>query len=171
LDPLRLTVSLQQLGWTGYQAAEALEQQHGIVVELATPTCFVLAMSIGSTQEHAHALVAAMQQLCQEHNSNSSRNSSAAQQPPAAAAAPPVMRLTPRDAFFAATETVPVEQAGGRVSAELLCPYPPGVPAVYPGEVITEEVLQRVLAVLRHGGTVTGCSDGSLQTLQVVAGP
>ena len=55
VDPLRLTVSLQQLGLSGYQAAAALQQQHGIVPELATPTCVVLALSIGSTVQHAQA--------------------------------------------------------------------------------------------------------------------
>ena len=173
VDPLRLTISLQQLGLSGYQAAAALQQQHGIVPELATPTCVVLAMSIGSTLQHAQALVAALQLLCRQHGGNggsgrdlsSNRSDSVA---PGAAQAAAEVRLAPRDAFFAAAEAVPATEAVGRVSAELLCPYPPGVPAAYPGEVITAGVLQQLQAVLRDGGTVTGCSDGSLQTLRVV---
>lgn len=63
---------------------------------------------------------------------------------------------------------MPAAQAVGRVSAELLCPYPPGVPLAYPGEVLTEGALHQLRQVLRSGGTVTGCSDGSLETLRVI---
>lgn len=171
VDPLRLTISLQQLGLTGYQAADALERRHGIVPELATPTCVVLALSIGSTRRHALALIVALQQLCQQH-AGSQRSSSdpAAMVACGALAAPPEILLPPRDAFFAAAEAVPAAQAVGQPSAELLCPYPPGVPAVYPGEVITGRALQQLQAVLRQGGKVTGCSDSTLQTLRVIVG-
>ncbi len=64
---------------------------------------------------------------------------------------------------------LPVSQAIGRVSAELLCPYPPGVPAVYPGEVIKSEALARLDATLAGGGKVTGASDASLSTLLVIS--
>ena len=75
----------------------------------------------------------------------------------------------PREAFTATVVTVPVAQAAGRVSAELLCPYPPGVPILYPGELIDGHAMASLLALLAAGGYVTGCSDPSLQTLRVVA--
>ena len=80
----------------------------------------------------------------------------------------PPAPLTPRQAFFAATTTVALEDAIGQVSAELVCPYPPGIPVLLPGEQVTRtavELLQRVLAA---GGLITGCADAQLQTLKVV---
>jgi hypothetical protein len=77
--------------------------------------------------------------------------------------------LSPRDAFFAATEVIPAAAAVGRVSAELLCPYPPGVPLVFPGEVLSRGVLAQLQATLAAGGMVTGASDARLETLTVVA--
>lgn len=185
LDPLRLTLDLRGLGLSGFQAAAELEQGDGIVPELSTPTCLVLALSIGSTREHAEVLVAAVERLSRQRSSSgggsdccsldlADGSSSAgdlgrsAAESPTSAAAEPDVRLTPRAAFFAASEAVPAGLAVGRVSAELLCPYPPGVPAAYPGEVLTEAALQQLRQVLRSGGTVTGCSDGSLETLRVV---
>jgi arginine decarboxylase len=47
--------------------------------------------------------------------------------------------MTPRDAFFARVEQVPVEDAVGRVAAEMVSPYPPGVPVLAPGELISQE--------------------------------
>jgi arginine/lysine/ornithine decarboxylase len=60
------------------------------------------------------------------------------------------------------------KQAAGRVSAELLCPYPPGVPAVVPGEVLTAEIVQQLQAVQQMGGKVTGAADSTLQSFGVV---
>ena len=58
--------------------------------------------------------------------------------------------------------------AANRVSAELLCPYPPGVPLAIPGEILTQQVIHSLLATLAGGGSVTGASDPSLATFLVV---
>ncbi len=77
--------------------------------------------------------------------------------------------LTPRIAAFSPHQTVPLDQAGDRISAELICPYPPGIPALLPGEVITPAALTLLQQVLAAGGWVTGCADPSLATIRVVA--
>lgn len=60
------------------------------------------------------------------------------------------------------------KDAHGRVSAELLCPYPPGVPAIVPGEVYTNEIVQQLQSVVQMGGKVTGAADETLRTLNVI---
>ena len=60
-------------------------------------------------------------------------------------------------------------EAAGRVSAELLCPYPPGVPIAIPGELLQHETIEQLLRVLQNGGTVAGPSDPTLATFLVVA--
>ena len=64
---------------------------------------------------------------------------------------------------------VPAQCAAGRVAAEMLCPYPPGVPAVVPGEVLTQDIIAHLQRVLAQGGKVTGAADESLQSITVVA--
>ncbi len=76
--------------------------------------------------------------------------------------------LSPREAFFAPTETLPCEQTDARIGAEILCPYPPGIPALMPGEVINLATLDYLKQVLALGGKITGCSDPTLKTLKVV---
>ena len=63
---------------------------------------------------------------------------------------------------------VPIAQAIGRICAELLCPYPPGVPLLFPGEVVQAGAVAQLLAALEQGGYVTGASDASLETILVV---
>lgn len=82
-----------------------------------------------------------------------------------------VAALTPRQAFFADTEAVPLHAAAGRVSAELLCPYPPGVPVVFPGEAFSTSSIQALQDTLAGGGVVTGGHDSTLQTVWVVVQP
>lgn len=62
---------------------------------------------------------------------------------------------------------VAAAEAVGRVSAELLCPYPPGVPLAIPGEVLQQETIQELQQVVASGGTVTGASDSSLASYLV----
>jgi lysine decarboxylase len=77
--------------------------------------------------------------------------------------------LPPREAFFAPNLTVPAAAAVGRVSAELIAPYPPGVPVLAPGELITAEAVAALLEVAADGGRIAYAADPSLATFQVVA--
>jgi len=77
--------------------------------------------------------------------------------------------MLPRDAFFAATESVPARQAAGRVSAELVTPYPPGIPAVVPGEVLNRALVDYLEEIVANGAFVEGAADQRLDTFRVVA--
>jgi arginine/lysine/ornithine decarboxylase len=77
--------------------------------------------------------------------------------------------MLPRDAFFAEVEQVSADQAVGRISAEMVTPYPPGAPAVLPGEVITKEVLEYVRSGLAAGMELPDPADPELGTVRVVA--
>ncbi len=76
--------------------------------------------------------------------------------------------LSPRQAFFAGSETVGAAAAAGRVSAELIAPYPPGVPVLAPGELITAEAIESLREVKADGGRIAYAADPSLETFQVV---
>jgi len=81
----------------------------------------------------------------------------------------PRMALAPREAFFARGETVGADDAVGRISAELVAPYPPGVPVLAPGEIITAEALAALRATHADGGRIAYAADPGLATLQVIA--
>ncbi|MEG4304742.1 aminotransferase class I/II-fold pyridoxal phosphate-dependent enzyme [Microcoleus sp. D3_18a_C4] len=76
--------------------------------------------------------------------------------------------LSPREAFFFPAETLPADKAVDRLCAELICPYPPGIPVLMPGEIITPAAVDYLQQILAAGGKITGCSDPGLQTLKVV---
>ena len=76
--------------------------------------------------------------------------------------------LTPRDAFFAEREAVPWQQAAGRVCAEVVAPYPPGVPVLAPGERITEEALTGLQRASAGGARIAYAADPTLATVLTV---
>jgi lysine decarboxylase len=76
--------------------------------------------------------------------------------------------LSPREAFFAPNETVLADAAVGRISAELIAPYPPGVPVLAPGERVTGTALEALREVRADGGRIAYAADPSLATLQVI---
>ncbi|MGL5835929.1 MAG: aminotransferase class I/II-fold pyridoxal phosphate-dependent enzyme [Waterburya sp.] len=76
--------------------------------------------------------------------------------------------VSPRQAYFMSTETVPIEQAGDRFCGELICPYPPGIPLLMPGEMITMEAVAYLKQLVAAGGTITGCNDPTIQTIQTL---
>jgi arginine/lysine/ornithine decarboxylase len=77
--------------------------------------------------------------------------------------------MPPRDAFFAATEDVPVEQAVGRICAEQVTPYPPGIPVLLPGERIGAEALDYLRSGVAAGMVLPDPTDPGLTTVRVVA--
>jgi arginine decarboxylase len=73
------------------------------------------------------------------------------------------------DAFLGATEMVPWREAAGRVSAEMICPYPPGIPITAPGEQLTGTVVEYLQSLAAAGVMVEGAADETLEELRVTA--
>ena len=78
----------------------------------------------------------------------------------------PEKAMNPGDAVLKASERIPLEKAGGRISAAPITPYPPGIPLVYPGEVISGELTRYLAEIQGSGGRVHGIMDGRVQVIR-----
>ncbi|WP_448572406.1 aminotransferase class I/II-fold pyridoxal phosphate-dependent enzyme [Trichothermofontia sp.] len=164
LDPTRLTIDTAGLGLSGF-ALDTWLQAQGVIAELPTAHHLTFILSLGNTQADGDRLYQALTQLPRSGN-----EPSRLQRPqPMFPLSPPPCLLSPRDLYFAPQTVVPIAAAIGRISAELVCPYPPGIPVLLPGEQITETAVECLQQVLAQGGVVTGCRDPHLATLAVVA--
>ena len=166
LDPTRLTINISQLGITGYEADEILCDKLGVICELPLLKHLTFIVSLGNMSQDIEQLISALQALA---NSCSLAQSSAQN----VTFNPswhklPLLELSPRQAYFSATETIPLLQARDRISGELICPYPPGIPLLMPGEIITQETIHYLQELLKLGGIIAGCSDNTLTTVQVI---
>lgn len=151
LDPLHVVVDTRSGGLSGYQARTLLEQQARIHVELATQSVIVGIVGAGSRLD-ADFVAAALHAL--------PRGDEGPGPLALALPAPGARALDVREAFLSSAEVVPWRDAVGRVSADSLAAYPPGVPNVLPGEVVTDEVVQFLRETARSPyGWVRGSVD------------
>jgi arginine decarboxylase len=81
------------------------------------------------------------------------------------------MALSPRDAFLGQAELVAVEQSVGRISCESIAGYPPGIPALLPGERITAETIAYLRELVSSGARLHGASDPDFGTINVLVEP
>ena len=163
-DPTKLALALPGTGADGLQVEADLFAQ-GIRFELANRDLLVPLLTIGDTE-------AGVDRLCEALVASIERRRGEPRAPGAASAVWDIMpetALTPREAFFSARESVRAEDAAGRIAAEMVAPYPPGIPAIAPGEVVSREVVDALREAAAGGTRLSYCGDPTLATLQVVA--
>jgi arginine decarboxylase len=164
-DPLRLAVDVRGVAATGYELAASLREIDDINLELYGQNVVVAVFGMGEQAlPEAARLVSALREAAARVGLDPSGES-------ASFAAPPPwgeLAMTPREAFLGAQEAVPAADAPGRIAAESLATYPPGIPNVLPGERLTAETLAYIQKTLEQGGSVRGASDRLLRTVRVV---
>jgi len=163
-DPLRIVIDVRGTGCTGYEVAAALRGHYDVHVELATHATMVLILGL---DEPVHAL----ERFAHDFAQTVRRIERPGE-------APALVRgsgwfdnevvVPPRDAFLGPADAVPVDRAPGRVSAESIAGYPPGIPALLPGERITGELVAYLRELRDAGARLHGASDPSFETICVL---
>ncbi|HIK46945.1 MAG TPA: aminotransferase class I/II-fold pyridoxal phosphate-dependent enzyme [Leptolyngbyaceae cyanobacterium M65_K2018_010] len=171
LDLTRISVDVSDLGLTGLAADAILHEELGVTVELPELRHLTLIVSLGNTSADGWRCLEGFRTLAERFpiQKNPSMAPAATPQMEYAEAPLSLPLVSPREAFFAPKETVRTAAAPGRISAETLSAYPPGIPTLVAGEVITPEAIAYLRTVKHQGGYVTGASDPALETLQVLS--
>jgi arginine/lysine/ornithine decarboxylase len=167
-DLTKLVIDVDGLGITGYQAEDVLRNRFGVGPEMSDLVGVVCLITIGDTAASIQRLVEAFATLSREHR-GSGGTRRAGRRSSGAAVAAADLAMSPRDAFFSPSRAVPLDQASGEISTELVIPYPPGIPVLAPGEVITDEKVAYLGEGVAHGMYVSGPADPNLRTIRVVA--
>jgi arginine decarboxylase len=164
LDPLKVVIDVSGLGTSGYQAADWLREHQRVAVGLSDHRRIVAQLTQADNETTATVLLRALAAL-----QDAGMPSPQQMHLPSPQDLQLRTEMLPRDAFFARVEQVSAQDAVGRISAEMITPYPPGAPAVVPGEVITKDVLDYARSGLAAGMTVPDPADPQLNTVRVVA--
>ncbi|UGT44181.1 PLP-dependent transferase [Nocardia yamanashiensis] len=165
LDRLQILMDVSETGATGYEIADWL-REHRLLDLGHSDHRRILATLSMSDDKHSldtlHDALAAWRVQCKDPKPHGIR-----------LPAPRELQLdtvmSPRDAFFGPCETVPAEQAAGRIAAEQVTPYPPGIPVIVPGELIDAAVVDYLRTGIAAGMNVPDPADPELRTLRVVA--
>lgn len=164
LDPLQVFIDLKGVAFSGYDAADWMRRHHRINLHTSDHRRINAQLTHADDETTTARLLDGLRDLV-DH----------ADELPAApdirVPAPGVLRLRqetlPRDAFFGAIEQIPAERAVGRVCAEMLTPYPPGVPAAVPGELLNQAVVDYLRTGAEAGMFIPDAADSSARTIRV----
>src|SRR3954469_18891789 len=166
-DPLRMVLDVRGTGRTGYEIAEELRRSYDVHCELPMQATLVFVVGLGES-------VAALRRLAGDIEETVKR---VATRGTTAAIVGPIEALrnevavSPRDAFLGEAEELAVDDAVGRISCEAIASYPPGVPALLPGERISAETVAYLRDLAAGGARLHGASDPQFETINVLREP
>ncbi|UOF90448.1 aminotransferase class I/II-fold pyridoxal phosphate-dependent enzyme [Fodinisporobacter ferrooxydans] len=163
LDPTKLTITVKDLGVTGYEVEKLLREQYNIEVEMSDLYNILCIVSVGDTEDTVQALLHGLQQLAQTFRDHTGTHHVDVKIPTM-----PLLAMLPREAFYSVTEVVRLEQAVGRTIAEFIHVYPPGIPVLQPGEIVTQDAVDYIREHLDAGLPVQGPDDPDIEFVKVV---
>jgi lysine decarboxylase len=163
-DPLRIVIDVRATGCTGYELAAAMRASFDVQVELATQATVVLVLGVDQPtdplERFTHDFAAIVARVARPGETGALSRSPAALRNEVA--------VTPREAFLGETEVIAVDDADGRISAEAIAGYPPGIPALLPGERITTELVAYLRELTAAGARMHGASDPAFRSITVL---
>ncbi len=165
LDGAKVTVNLHGLSLSGQEAELILRHEYKVQCELSDPANLLFIISMADTQVQAKRLLEVLKDLANRfQGSKEIAAANVAEMPE------PQQVMSPRQAFFAATDTLTLEAAEGCISAETAAFYPPGIPVLCPGERITRQVIAYIRYYQARGMRLSGPADGNLATIRICKG-
>ncbi len=159
-DPTRVTLNVARTGMTGFEF-ERLLQRDRIYPEMSTLQHVLFLLTPGTRDSDLSLLIERIRIIAEASGERPSAHM-------ATAPAMPQMAVIPRVAKFARKQVVPVAAAAGRIAGETIATYPPGVPLITAGELVSHDVVEYLRYMRASGATLKGASDPSFATMKVL---
>lgn len=166
-DITKIVINMSKYGLSGYELEEILFNNYRIQVELADLFNVVFLVTVGDSYKKGKYLVNAIRDIVYLLKRGIIKPKNILRK---IKELPdwPKFAITPRQAFISKYRYVNLEESIGLISAELITTYPPGIPIIIPGEIITNDIIQHIKNEIKFGGKITGFSDKSLKKIRVV---
>ncbi|MFY9217545.1 MAG: aminotransferase class I/II-fold pyridoxal phosphate-dependent enzyme [Tepidanaerobacteraceae bacterium] len=163
LDPTKLAINLREIGLSGFETEKLLKYEYGIQMELSDLYNVLALGTIADNEASMRTLVNAIKDIVQKYGSKNLIKITTE--------LPDNQELvvSPRFAFYSEKRVVPLEEAEGEISAEMLMAYPPGIPIICPGERISKEVIEYAKTLKSEGCQMEGTFDPDARTIMVLA--
>ena len=150
IDPWKLCLSFKKLGFSGYQVEQVLRTEFKIQAEYADFNQVTFLMAPWQDPNDLRTLQKALEMICRRMGNEQVNTILPRSIPP--------LKLHPREAALGTGSYINLLEAVGRVSADIIAPYPPGIPLIAPGELIREQEIVLIERALNNGGMVRGVS-------------
>lgn len=156
-----------KLGVSRYEADEVLCEEHGVICEVAGRQSLTFAITLGTHKQHIQRLLLGLEHLSSMSLLKNGLDERRVEDGVYAPFDDITMSLSLREAFFARKRKVSLGKCFGEICGELICSYPPGIPVLIPGEIITERALSYLLDVRKIGTVISGAADPELSTIVI----
>lgn len=161
-DPLKVIVSVNELNIDGYTAGSILREKYNIQVELCEKSIILAMFSLFHERSDWEHFYQALQKIASDHYQR------AKPRKPINVLPKTQVVLSPREAFLSKKKTVLFTESLGQVSGEMIAVYPPGIPCLLPGELITAEMIEYLQTIKNTQAKVHGLQDSTLKTIQII---
>lgn len=161
-DPTKITINCSNLGISGYELDRLLSSNYHIQLEMSDVHNGLAVGSMGDSKENIDSLINALKNISKTYNKNKINNS--------IISLPKIPKqiYTPREAFQANKNSVYLKDSVGLISGEFLLAYPPGIPILCPGEIITKEIIEYIEHMKSIGLFVQGTEDLKVEKIKVL---
>ncbi len=160
-DSTKLSVHTRSLGLAGIEVYDILRDEYGIQIEFGDIGNVLAIVSVGDRDLELERLIGSLSEIKRLKSGN-----------PISILdheyIDPIVQMSPQDAFYSKSYSVPLTKSGGKISAEFVMAYPPGIPILAPGEQITDEILEYIQFAKAKGCKMTGTKDMAMENIFVV---
>ena len=161
-DPTKLSVHTRDIGLAGIEVYDLLRDEYDIQIEFGDISNILAYISIGDRIQDIERLVGALADIERLYKKDSTGLLSGEY-------ISPKVVMSPQKAFYSDKISLPVEKSSGRVCAEFVMCYPPGIPILAPGEMITDDIVEYIMYAKEKGCSMQGTEDPAVEHLMVLA--
>jgi arginine/lysine/ornithine decarboxylase len=161
LDQMKIMIQVNELGFSGFEIYDMLAAEYGIQMELAEAHVTLAIISVGDTKESIDKLVNALSDISKRFYGKKQR-----MEVKSLLIHNPVLKVSPRQAFYGHAHDMNINDAVGQISANSIMIYPPGIPLLIPGEVISEEIIDHYHYYVAQGGVIL--NDDGQETIKIL---
>ncbi|NJN24062.1 MAG: aminotransferase class I/II-fold pyridoxal phosphate-dependent enzyme [Acaryochloridaceae cyanobacterium RL_2_7] len=164
IDPLRLTLLLGQSHLSGFELDERLSTEFGIIAELPSQNSLTFVLGQGITENQTQNLRWALEKIDRQYRKikpESEQSKNEVETPKIGK----VSKISPRQAYYSPSKSLDRQSAIGQICKHIICPYPPGIPLLFPGEEISQQAVQTLNALEAYGCQIIGCSSESIDII------
>lgn len=160
-DKTKLSVHTRDIGLAGIEVYDYLRDCYDIQIEFGDIGNILAYISAGDMWKDIERLVSAMAEVKRRFSRDKAGMLKHEY-------IEPRVELSPQAAFYGEQRSVPIETSAGRISGEFVMCYPPGIPILAPGEMITEEILGYISYSKERGCVLTGAEDMNTERIRVM---
>ena len=162
-DVTKLSIHTLDIGLAGIEVYDLLRDEYDIQIEFGDLGNVLAYLSIGDRLREIERLCSALAEIKRIYHGE--KKGLMVQE-----YIPPIVTLSPHEAFYSESESLPIEETNGRICSEFVMCYPPGIPILSPGEQITKPILDYIAYAKEKGCSLTGPEDANTERLNVIKG-